>query len=301
MKLDTHVHSLYSGYSTIPGLNRLMRESYNTPRAIYRRAKSRGMHLVTITDHDRIDGVLTIAHFDDVIVGCEVTAMFPDSDVRVHLGVLNITEAQHREIDRLRANIYDLLRYLRQERIFVSLNHVASRVNGRITGQHLAAMLPWIDGFETRNGSRLAIQNRTAERLAADHGKVHIGGSDAHTLRGVGLTWIEAPFAHSRQAFIDELRAGRIRPGGRHGSSLTMASDVLRMTSSLYCEHGRALIEKPWRWRRHVMAACLALGAPLVTVPLVMSVLHFILEARFNAFLARDISRENLRRELEWI
>src|SRR5262245_50276381 len=178
MKLDTHVHTVYSGHSTIKPLRRLMRESYNQVERVYQRARQRGMDLVAITDHDTIDGVLTIADRPDVIVGCEVTGVFPADDVRVHLGVLGITEAQFREIARLRGNVFELLPYLRAERVFTSVNHVASRINGHITAAHIAALLPWVDALEIRNGSRLPSQNRTAAALAAAHRKVGVAGSD---------------------------------------------------------------------------------------------------------------------------
>lgn len=291
MKLDTHVHTSYSGYSSIAPLTRLMRESYNSPDEVYRVAKARGMDLVTITDHDRIDGALTIAHRSDVIVGCEVTGVFPGDGVRVHLGVLGLDETQFAEIQRLRSDVTELMPYLKQQRLFVSLNHVASRVNGRITGAHVAALVPWVDGLETINGSRLALQNRTAERVARAHGKVGIAGSDAHTMRGIGHTWVEAPHATTREEFLDDLHAGRVRVGGRQGSVLTMSSDVVRMASSLYAEHGRNLLDQPLRWRRQVMAAGLVAGAPLVVVPIVLSALHFVLEARFNRSLLRDMAR----------
>lgn len=291
MKLDTHVHTSYSGYSTIPSLQRLMRESYNTPEGVYRIAKARGMDLVTITDHDRIDGALTIADRPDVIVGCEVTGTFAGDGVRVHLGVIGLNERQFAEIERLRGDVCELLPYLKQERLFVSLNHVASRVNGRITGAHVAALIPWIDGLETINGSRLAVQNRTAARVAGAHGKVAVAGSDSHTMRGIGRTWVEAPFATTREEFLDDLHAGRVRVGGQQGHVFTMASDVVRMTSSLYAEHGRALVDQPLRWRRQLMAACLVVGAPLIAVPLVLSAAHFMLEARFNRSLLKDMAR----------
>jgi predicted metal-dependent phosphoesterase TrpH len=159
VKLDTHVHTQFSGYSTIPAVSRLMRESYNTPDGVYQRAKARGMDLVAITDHDVIEGALTIADRPDVIVGCEVTGVFAGDGVRVHLLVLGITEAQHRDIQHLRHDVCELLPYLKQARIFVSLNHVASRVNGRITGAHVAALIPWIDGLEVRNGSRSLLRD----------------------------------------------------------------------------------------------------------------------------------------------
>jgi hypothetical protein len=70
-----------------------------------------------------------------------------------------------------------------------------------------------------------------------------------------------------------------------------MSSDVIRMATSLYAEHGRALVERPWRWRRQLMAACLVVGVPLVSVPLVMASLHVVLEARFNRALLKDMAR----------
>jgi predicted metal-dependent phosphoesterase TrpH len=87
LRLDAHVHTLYSGKTSLYPLNAIMRESYNTPESVYRRAKSRGMDLVAMTDHDTIAGALMIADRPDVKVGCEVTATFPRDGVRVHLVV----------------------------------------------------------------------------------------------------------------------------------------------------------------------------------------------------------------------
>jgi predicted metal-dependent phosphoesterase TrpH len=300
MKLDTHVHTVFSGPSTIWPLRRLMPESYNTPEGVYRRAKARGMDLVAITDHDAVAGALSIAHRADVIVGSEVTGVFGADGVRVHLGVLGVTEAQHLEIQRLRRNVGELLPYLKQERVFVSLNHVASRVNGQITAAHIAALLPWIDALEIGNGSRLRLQNRTAQRIAEANGKIGVAGSDSHTGRGIGRTWIEAPHAQNREEFMRELHAGRVRTGGIHGNVLTMTSDVIRVTSSIYRDYGRAVLDRPSLWRRHAAFVALAAAAPLVVVPLVLASLHFILEARFNRGLIQDIGRDPGLRVPEW-
>ncbi len=87
MKLDSHVHTFHSGKSTIYPLHSILRECYNTPEGVYRTAKARGMDLVVITDHDEISGALALAHLPDVIIGCEVTGVFPDDGVKVHLNV----------------------------------------------------------------------------------------------------------------------------------------------------------------------------------------------------------------------
>jgi len=289
VKLDTHVHTRYSGYSSIKPLNRILRESYNSVETVYRSAKARGMDLVAITDHDTIEGALSIADRPDVIIGCEVTGVFPKDGVRVHLGVLGLNERQHHEIQRLRGDIAELMPYLSNEELFVSLNHVASRINGDITATHIAALMPWVNGIEVRNGSRLPSQNRTAGALAAAHRKTRVGGSDSHTGRGIGRTWIEAPGARTRAEFMDALHAGLVNPGGGEGHYFTMASDICRVATRFYGERVRRVIAKPADWRRHAFIACAVLGMPLIAVPLAVALGHFILEHRFNRSLLLDL------------
>ena len=296
MKLDTHVHTVFSGRSTIKPLAHVVRESYNSVERVYRCARDRGMDLVAITDHDTIDGALTIAHRPDVIVGCEVTGVFPTDHVRVHLGVLGVTEGQFREIQRLRADVRELLPYLRAQRIFTSLNHVASRINGDITAAHIAALLPWIDALEIRNGSRLSSQNRTAAALASAYGKIGVAGSDSHTARGIGRTWVDVPGATSREQFLDALRTGRCTVGGREGHYFTMASDICRIATGFYIDRVRLLVSSPADWRRHAVLAGGLLALPLVAVPLAVALGHFILEDRFNRNLLLDlVARPSLR------
>ena len=43
MRVDTHVHTSFSGNASIHPLKYLLRESYNSPEGVYRRAKARGM------------------------------------------------------------------------------------------------------------------------------------------------------------------------------------------------------------------------------------------------------------------
>lgn len=291
MKLDAHVHTFYSGQTSLYPLSLIMKESYNTPEGVYRRAKARGMDLVAITDHDTISGALTLADRPDVIVGCEVTATFPQDNVRVHLNVLDISEAQFAEIDRLRGNIAELLPYLRRQEIFTSLNHVASRVNGQITASHIAALMPWIDGLETRNGSRLATQNRTATALAEACGKIGVAGSDSHTGRGIGRTYMYAEHATTRAEFMTALRRGRVTVEGRHGHYFTMASDILRLAAGFYEDKLGNFCRKPYCWRRAAMITGAVVGMPLISIPLALAFTHFVLEDRFNRSLLFDLVR----------
>ena len=289
MKLDTHVHTWHSGNSSIPPLRRLMRESYNTPERVYATAKARGMDLVAITDHDEISGALSLGERPDVIVGSEVTAVFPGDDVCVHLNVFGLTAETHREVQRLRHDVRTLLPYVSAQGLFVSLNHVASGINGPLTAAHVAALLPWVDGLEVRNGSRLAAQNRTALCVAAAAGKVALGGSDSHTERGIGYTWTEVPGATTPAQFFAGLRAGRGVVGGRHGDRLTMSSDIVRFAANLSVEQAHDAW-RYWSWRGAAFTMFGGVfGLPLVGVALVGGLLHFMHEQRFNRDLLFDL------------
>ena len=289
MKLDAHVHTHHSGMTTIWPLSLVMRESYNTPERVYRIAKARGMDLVAITDHDVISGALELAHLPDVIVGCEVSAYFPGQTVSVHLGVLDITERQHHEIERRRHDVGELLPYLWEERIFTVVNHVASQVNGRLSSLHIASILPWVDAFEVINGSRLPVQNRTAASLAQATRKRSVGGSDSHTGRGIGRTYTVVEGATSRAEFMEGLRAGRGRAEGAEGNYFTMASDMMRFAGRFYEERAGNLLKYPLDWRRHAFILGGLVGLPLVSLPLLAAAFHFIEEARFNRSLLFDL------------
>jgi predicted metal-dependent phosphoesterase TrpH len=289
LKLDAHVHTFHSGNTTIKPLDRIVKESYNSPENLYRLAKARGMDLVTITDHDSISGVLTIADRSDVIIGCEITALFPKDGVRCHIGVLGINEAQHREAQRLRGNALELVKYLRQQEIFSTLNHLASLSAGRMNASHVFSLLPWVEALETRNGTRHPSQNRTASALATAHGKPGVAGSDSHTYRGIGKTYMLCEQASNREEFLVELRRGRVRVGGAEGGFHTMASDILRLTARFYADGIAEVMEKPWRWQRHLRVLCTTAGLPLTAVALIAGYVYGVQEERYNSDLLVDL------------
>ncbi len=102
-RADLHVHSRFSNRPTEWFLERVgAPECYTDPLVVYRRCRERGMTLVTLTDHDTIDGALEIAHLPGTFLSCEVTVRFPEDGCPFHCLVFGIDEKQHREIQRLR-------------------------------------------------------------------------------------------------------------------------------------------------------------------------------------------------------
>jgi hypothetical protein len=246
------------------------------------------MDLIAVTDHDTIDGALEIAHHPDVIIGCEVTAIFAGDGVPVHLGVLDITEKQHREIDRLRLDVCELMPYLRQEGIFTVLNHVASNVSGPITANHILALMPWVDGIETLNGAQLPSQNRTATALAQAYRKSQVGGSDSHTLCRIGRTYVEAD-ATDRADFMDAVRNGRARVGGDHCGCVTLSSDIVRVASCYFLDGIRKFLRNPLDRRNQMIALMAVPGIPLMALSLVGAAVYLMAEERFNQSLLCDL------------
>ncbi|MBC7188724.1 PHP domain-containing protein, partial [Candidatus Aerophobetes bacterium] len=108
-KADLHVHSTFSEVEKGILKRIIPSESYTLPSEIYRIARKRGMDFVTITDHNSIRGALEIAHLPGVFISEEVTATFPEDGCKVHIIVLDINENQHKEIQMLRENIYELV------------------------------------------------------------------------------------------------------------------------------------------------------------------------------------------------
>ncbi len=111
VRIDLHVHSRFSDRPYSWFLRSAQSaECYTTPAAVYATAKARGMNLVTLCDHDTIDGALELrALHDDIFISEEVSARFPEDGCIVHTIALDISETQHSEIQRLRSNIYDLV------------------------------------------------------------------------------------------------------------------------------------------------------------------------------------------------
>jgi len=66
------------------------------------------MDYVTITDHDSINGCLEIAHLPRTFIGEQVTTYFPQDGCKLHILVWGISEQQHRDIESVRENIFDL-------------------------------------------------------------------------------------------------------------------------------------------------------------------------------------------------
>ena len=276
MKCDVHVHSVYSGRCMSPAfLRHLCRESYSPAQQVYATLKQRGMDLVTLTDHDSIEGAEELCRYLDFFVSEEVTCRMP-SGTTVHVGVYDLTESQHIGIQRRRDDLESLVAYLNEQQLFFSVNHVFSSITGRRVVEDFEWFVSCFPAFETRNGHILACNNRQAARLARWADKVGLGGSDGHTLASIGTTYTVVPRARNKQEFLAGLRSGQGRVRGQSGSYWKLTRDVFLIVHEMMRDK---------RWTK--------LLAPLAVVIPPALLTNYFKEIAFGRYWMRRVIRSS--------
>jgi predicted metal-dependent phosphoesterase TrpH len=220
-------------------LRLVCRESYSDPEELYGVLRRRGMNLVTLTDHDSVEGASMLRNRPDFFLSEEVTCRMP-SGTEVHIGVYDLTERQHEEIQRRRNDFISLLIYLTERRLFFSVNHVFSGLTGRREWEDFDWFEQYVPAMETRNGLMLARNNSHAARLARKWRKIAIGGSDAHAMPSVGTAYTEVPGARNKEEFFAGLRQGKGRVKGHPGNYAKLTRDVLLIVREM-------MREKNWK------------------------------------------------------
>jgi glycosyltransferase involved in cell wall biosynthesis len=252
-KMDMHVHSSCSEHPSEWFLKRLgTRESYVPPETIYQICKAEGMDFVTLTDHNCIDGALELhlKHPLDTIMGVESTTYFPEDGTKIHVLIFGLNEAQYREIEMVRASIYDLRAFLVTNELAHAVAHATFSVNHRLTKEHVERLFLLFDHFEGINGSRNQRANtmfmqvlsflspRRIDELQRRYGikplsvdpwnKGIIAGSDDHSGLFAGKTFTLAD-AGTTDAFLRQFREKNTAAGGRHNDYESLAFAVFKI------------------------------------------------------------------------
>jgi glycosyltransferase involved in cell wall biosynthesis len=262
-RCDLHLHSSasvstgewYSRYFACP-------ESYADPVQQYEQCKARGMSLVTLTDHDSIEGGLQLLDRPDFFLSEEVTTVFPENGCVMHVLVWGITPAQHEEMQRVRRNVYELSSYLRAEGLAHALAHPMLSSNWRLDAPTMEKCLALFPVFESANGTfdarcdgdvahllagatpavRRTLSLKHGIPLSADalHAIGCTAGSDDHGGRRCGSVFTEADGALDPRAFLQKVARGKARPVGRSADLNSMAMSVHATTYEYFRRSGDA-------------------------------------------------------------
>jgi len=191
MLIDLHCHTrVHSPCSAL------------TPDALVRAARVRGLDGVCITEHDAIWAPADCERLAEsmrfvVLRGMEVTTEIG------HVLVFGL-EAHEPAM----ATLAGLRRIVRDVDGLMYLAH-PSRRYGSLPPADLASVF---DSVEEQNGTEGMLQNDNACRLAAGLRLPGIGGSDAHSVREVGVCATEfSADVRGEEEFLDALRQGAYR------------------------------------------------------------------------------------------
>ncbi len=257
IRVDAHCHSSASNGPAVRALGWIgCPESYSPPELVYEQAMARGMDLVAMTDHDTIDGAMSLVErgFDRLIVGEEVTVVFPEDGCKLHVLVWGLTPEWHEEIERLglRHDVYAFAAWLHERNLAHSFAHPLYVQHSALSRWHLDRCALLFKGWEILNGAHSGTHRRGLEaylsaltpgrihRLTQEHGltihwpriweKGKTGGSDDHALLNIGRTWTEVDLPRDGEMgpkeFLREIMAGRSRAGGVAGHSALLAHQL---------------------------------------------------------------------------
>jgi len=272
-RMDMHVHSAASRKPVFAFMSPLKcPESYSAPEAVYDQARARGMDLVTLTDHDTIDGAMELVDrgFEGMLVGEEVTVFFPEDRCKLHVLVWGLTPEEHEQIGslELRDDVYEFSSWLAERNLAHALAHPVYVQNGKLSPWHLERASLLFKGFETLNGAHSGSHRRTllawldaltparVQELIDAHGiepqwsrvwlKAATGGSDDHALLNVGRTWTGVTTPDGRpiadlDEFLGHVMAGRAIVGGQRGNGALLAHQLMTIGLEHYAR----------RWHRH--------------------------------------------------
>ena len=254
-RCDLHIHSKFSARSGDWLFRRFdFPDSCTEPLDLYAQLRERGMDFITITDHDCIDGCLAIADKPQTFISEQVTTYFPQDSCKLHLLVWGIAPAQHQDISVFRSNIFELQKYLAENRIAHAIAHPLYSVNGKLTASHLERLILLFKHFEGINGLRDSLLSDLATKLlreltpakidefanrhdlAPTHPepwkKILVGGSDDHGGKFFASAFTETPKAKTPAEFLAHIRAGRCQSKGRAGTPLALSHGFYNTLSS---------------------------------------------------------------------
>lgn len=192
IRIDMHIHT---------------RGSYDClsdPDAVVERAAARGIDRVCITDHNEIEVALRLKerYPERVIVGEEVKTAEGVDVIGLYVSERIPKGTPARETCE---RIHD-----QGGIVYVPHPFAGGKGGG---GRILAEIEEMVDAVEGFNGRiHFAALNERAVAWGRAHGVAIGAGSDAHTLREVGRTYVEVPpFRDEPVSFLAALREARIR------------------------------------------------------------------------------------------
>ena len=191
VKADLHVHTTYSGDSTI------------TPKELVFYAKKRGLTAVAVTDHDKVEGARRIIKETDLLIipGIEVSSM------NGHIIGLNVSKIIPRGL-----SVDETVNQIQDADGIAIACHPFVPLKGSV-GRHVSSQF---NAIETINASAFPFKRATlkANKLAEQLKLPKVAGTDAHygPVIGQAYTLIESEL--NVESVVKAIANGHCEPAG---------------------------------------------------------------------------------------
>ncbi|MDD5038030.1 MAG: PHP domain-containing protein [Dehalococcoidales bacterium] len=197
LKADFHIHTLYS------------MDSNTSPEEIISRCLETGINCIAISDHDALDGALKIQNQAPFKVIAAEEILTPNGEIMGMFLKERIPSGM---------SIEQTISRIKAQNGLVCLPHPFDSMRGlRVDTKRLEELAAQIDVIEVFNARCLLPQDSSkAQAFAKKHNLPGTAGSDAHSPKEIGNTYIEIPEFEGRDNFLQALRKGKIH---RHQSS----------------------------------------------------------------------------------
>jgi predicted metal-dependent phosphoesterase TrpH len=188
LRVDLHLHSNFS------------HDGQNSLQELIQRATECGLDRIGLTDHNVVEGALELARIapELAIVGEEAKTL--EGEV---IGLF-ITD---RVVPFMTPE--DALDAIHEMGGLTYVPHPLDRHRAHFRPERVVELADRIDIIETYNPWCDAAANAAAARLAADLGKVAATGSDSHSVRELGRSWMEIDEYSDPFDFLEQLRNAR--------------------------------------------------------------------------------------------
>lgn len=188
LRVDLHLHSNFS------------HDGQSTLEALIERSRECSLDRIALTDHNTVEGALELARMapELTIVGEEVKTREGE--------VIGLFITEHLPPYLAPEEVMDLIHGMGG---LSYLPHPLDRRRSNFRPERVVELADRIDIIETYNPWCDASTNAAAAKLAADLGKVVATGSDAHSVRELGRSWMEIDDYNGPAEFLDRLRLAR--------------------------------------------------------------------------------------------
>ena len=196
IRIDLHVHTLYSGDSNISP--KMLIEQLNINPTV---------KAVAITDHDTIEGYKHVKRLAEAYEGLLVIPGVEVSTFEGHINVLGVEE-----MPKYPLSAEELIDFARERQAVVVIPHPY-----RVCGLGDNAKKLDADAIETLNYRASKAENKLAEKLAKELNLPGVAGTDAHRPNQLFKVYTEVDADPDINSILNAIRNGAVRIGSLKG------------------------------------------------------------------------------------